>query len=92
VPLAPVFRSTLQERRALDLELVQRPSTQGRAARATEFEFDEIIDIVVREHRPANLVLNKTCRMCGFGGIHHRYAARPRIVVAGERAPRTSGD
>jgi hypothetical protein len=57
VLLAPVFRSTLAEDQRLSIpRLVHDLRHRGRAARETG-SIDEIIEIVVREHRPGDLVL-----------------------------------
>src|SRR4029453_5195451 len=70
VLLAPVFRSTLPEDERLSIpRLVHDLRHLGQSARATE-SIDEIIDIVVREHRPGDLVLIMSNG--GFGGIHPR--------------------
>jgi UDP-N-acetylmuramate: L-alanyl-gamma-D-glutamyl-meso-diaminopimelate ligase len=84
VLLAPVFRSTLPEDERLSIpRLVHDLRRQGRAARATE-SIDEIIDIVVREHRPGDLVLIMSNG--GFGGIHQRLLRALGDRGAGERA------
>jgi UDP-N-acetylmuramate: L-alanyl-gamma-D-glutamyl-meso-diaminopimelate ligase len=70
VLLAPVFRSTLAEDQRLSIpRLVHDLRHRGRAARETG-SIDEIIEIVVREHRPGDLVLIMSNG--GFGGIHER--------------------
>jgi UDP-N-acetylmuramate: L-alanyl-gamma-D-glutamyl-meso-diaminopimelate ligase len=70
VLLAPVFRSTLPEDERLSIpRLVHDLRHRGRAARDTQ-SIDDIIDIVVSEHRPGDLVLIMSNG--GFGGIHHR--------------------
>jgi UDP-N-acetylmuramate: L-alanyl-gamma-D-glutamyl-meso-diaminopimelate ligase len=70
VLLAPVFRSTLPDDQRLSIpRLVHDLRHRGQAARETG-SIDEIIDIVVREHRPGDLVLIMSNG--GFGGIHGR--------------------
>jgi UDP-N-acetylmuramate: L-alanyl-gamma-D-glutamyl-meso-diaminopimelate ligase len=80
VLLAPVFRSTLPEDERLSIpRLVHDLVHRGRAARETG-SIDEIIDIVVSEHRPGDLVLIMSNG--GFGGIHHRL-----LRALGDRTP-----
>ena len=68
VLLAPVFRSTLPEDQRLSIpRLVHDLRHRGRSARETG-SIDEIIETVVREHRPGDLVLLMSNG--GFGGIH----------------------
>jgi UDP-N-acetylmuramate: L-alanyl-gamma-D-glutamyl-meso-diaminopimelate ligase len=70
VLLAPVFRSTLPEDQRLSIpRLVHDLRHRGLAARETA-SVDEIIEIVVREHRTGDLVLIMSNG--GFGGIHGR--------------------
>src|SRR5262249_29480453 len=70
VLLAPVFRSTLPEDQRLSIpRLVHDLRQLGQAARDPG-SIDEIIDIVVREHRSGDLVLIMSNG--GFGGIHQR--------------------
>jgi len=70
VVLAPVFRSSLPEDQRLSVpRLIHDLRRRGQSARETE-SIDEIIDIVVNEHRPGDLVLIMSNG--GFGGIHGR--------------------
>jgi UDP-N-acetylmuramate: L-alanyl-gamma-D-glutamyl-meso-diaminopimelate ligase len=83
VLLAPVFRSTLPEDQRLSISrLVHDLRHRGQAARETG-SIDEIIDIVVREHRKGDLVLIMSNG--GFGGIHGRL-----LRALGDRAPGAS--
>jgi UDP-N-acetylmuramate: L-alanyl-gamma-D-glutamyl-meso-diaminopimelate ligase len=85
VLLAPVFRSTLPEDQRLSIpRLVHDLRHRGRAARETG-SIEEIIDIVVREHRPGDLVLIMSNG--GFGGIHDRLLRTLGNRRAGETAP-----
>jgi UDP-N-acetylmuramate: L-alanyl-gamma-D-glutamyl-meso-diaminopimelate ligase len=68
VLLAPVFRSTLPEEERLSVpRLVRDLGSRGRSAREAG-SVDEIVDIIVREHRPGDLVVIMSNG--GFGGIH----------------------
>jgi UDP-N-acetylmuramate: L-alanyl-gamma-D-glutamyl-meso-diaminopimelate ligase len=68
VLLAPVFRSSLPEDERLSVpRLVHDLRRHGRAAREAG-SLDEIIDTVVREHQPGDLVVIMSNG--GFGGIH----------------------
>jgi UDP-N-acetylmuramate: L-alanyl-gamma-D-glutamyl-meso-diaminopimelate ligase len=70
VLLAPVFRSTLAEDERLSVpRLIDDLRQLGQSARETS-SIDEIVDVLVREHRPGDLVLIMSNG--GFGGIHHR--------------------
>jgi UDP-N-acetylmuramate: L-alanyl-gamma-D-glutamyl-meso-diaminopimelate ligase len=70
VLLAPVFRSSLPEDQRLSIpRLIHDLCRRGQSARETQ-SIDEIIDIVVNEHRPGDLVLIMSNG--GFGGIHGR--------------------
>jgi UDP-N-acetylmuramate: L-alanyl-gamma-D-glutamyl-meso-diaminopimelate ligase len=81
VLLAPVFRSSLPEDQRLSVpRLIQDLRRRGQSARDTE-SIDEIIRIVVSEHRPGDLVLIMSNG--GFGGIHRRL-----LQALGERQSR----
>jgi UDP-N-acetylmuramate: L-alanyl-gamma-D-glutamyl-meso-diaminopimelate ligase len=83
VLLAPVFRSTLPEDQRLSIpRLVHDLRHRGQAARETA-SIDEIIGIVVREHRTGDLVLIMSNG--GFGGIHGRL-----LQALGDRASNVS--
>jgi UDP-N-acetylmuramate: L-alanyl-gamma-D-glutamyl-meso-diaminopimelate ligase len=70
VLLAPVFRSTLPEEERLSVrQLVRDLTDAGQSARETA-SLDDIITIIVREHRPGDLVVLMSNG--GFGGIHQR--------------------
>jgi UDP-N-acetylmuramate: L-alanyl-gamma-D-glutamyl-meso-diaminopimelate ligase len=70
VLLAPVFRSTLPEEERLSVpRLVRDLGSQGRSARETT-SIEQIIDIVVSEHRAGDLVVIMSNG--GFGGIHRK--------------------
>lgn len=70
VLLAPVFRSSLSEAERLSIPgLVHDLAGRGQAARETS-SIDEIVDILVREHRAGDLVVLMSNG--GFGGIHGR--------------------
>jgi len=70
VVLAPVFRSTLPEAERLSVpRLVRDLRRRGQAAREAA-SIDEIVDLVVGEHRPGDVVVLMSNG--GFGGIHGR--------------------
>ena len=70
VLIAPVFRSKLPEAERLSVpRLVSDVRDRGASAREVE-SIDEIIAIVVREHRPGDLVVLMSNG--GFGGIHQK--------------------
>jgi len=67
---APVFRSKLPDAERLSIpQLVQDLRTRGQAARAMD-SIDGIVSVVVREHRPGDLVVLMSNG--GFGGIHQQ--------------------
>jgi UDP-N-acetylmuramate: L-alanyl-gamma-D-glutamyl-meso-diaminopimelate ligase len=68
--IARVFRSTLPEDQRLSVEqLVEDIRRQGRSARTLP-DTDAIIDTLVREHRPGDVILIMSNG--GFDGIHRR--------------------
>ena len=68
--IAPVFRSTLPEAERLSVpELVRDLRARGQSAREAE-SIDDIVDVIVREHRPGDLVVMMSNG--GFGGIHQK--------------------
>ena len=68
--IAPVFRSKLAEGERLSVSrLVSDLNERGTAARAVG-SVDEIIDIIVREHRDHDIAVLMSNG--GFGGIHRR--------------------
>jgi len=70
VLIAPVYRSTLPESERLSVpQLVCDLRARGQSARAAE-SFDEIVDIIAREHRAGDLVVLMSNG--GFGGIHQK--------------------
>jgi UDP-N-acetylmuramate: L-alanyl-gamma-D-glutamyl-meso-diaminopimelate ligase len=70
VVLAPVFRSTLPESERLSIpQLVDDLVGAGQSAHAAP-SIDAIIDMIVRDHRPGDLVVLMSNG--GFGGIHRR--------------------
>jgi UDP-N-acetylmuramate: L-alanyl-gamma-D-glutamyl-meso-diaminopimelate ligase len=70
VVLAPVFRSTLPESERLSVpDLVRDLACRGQSAREAE-SIAEIIAIIVKEHRPGDLVVLMSNG--GFGGIHRK--------------------
>jgi UDP-N-acetylmuramate: L-alanyl-gamma-D-glutamyl-meso-diaminopimelate ligase len=70
VIIAPIFRSTLSESERLSIpRLVSDLRARGQSARSPE-SIDEIVDIIVREHRPGDLVVLMSNG--GFGGIHRK--------------------
>jgi UDP-N-acetylmuramate: L-alanyl-gamma-D-glutamyl-meso-diaminopimelate ligase len=70
VLIAPVFRSTLPEAERLSVpQLVGALNDRGRHAREAG-SIDDIIDAVVREHTPGDLVVLMSNG--GFGGIHQK--------------------
>jgi len=65
-----VFRSTLPGSERLSVgELIEDLRRAGQSARDPA-SLDEILDIIVREHRPGDLVALMSNG--GFGGIHRR--------------------
>ncbi len=70
VLIAPVFRSTLPEAERLSVpQLVRDLAARGQSAREAA-SVDDIISIIVREHRPGDLVVLMSNG--GFGGIHQK--------------------
>jgi UDP-N-acetylmuramate: L-alanyl-gamma-D-glutamyl-meso-diaminopimelate ligase len=70
VLIAPVFRSKLPEAERLSVpELVADLHARGQSARAPE-SLDDIIAVIVREHRAGDLVV--VMSNGGFGGIHQK--------------------
>ena len=68
--IAPVFRSTLPSAERLSVpRLVRDLKARGQSAREAE-SLDEIIQTVVGEHRPGDLVVLMSNG--GFGGIHQK--------------------
>jgi UDP-N-acetylmuramate: L-alanyl-gamma-D-glutamyl-meso-diaminopimelate ligase len=69
VVLAPIFRSQLPESERLSVPQLVRDLTRlGQSARAAG-SVDDIIGVIVREHRPGDFVVIMSNG--GFGGIHH---------------------
>jgi UDP-N-acetylmuramate: L-alanyl-gamma-D-glutamyl-meso-diaminopimelate ligase len=70
VVIAPIFRSTMAEGERLSIpRLIGDLRSRGRPARSPE-SIDQIIDIIVTEHRPRDLVV--VMSNGGFGGIHSK--------------------
>src|SRR5207249_2460178 len=70
VLIAPVFRSKLPESERLSVpQLVEDLNAGGQAARAAE-SIDDILAIIVREHKSGDLVVLMSNG--GFGGIHQK--------------------
>jgi len=70
VLVAPVFRSTLPEAERLSVpRLVRDLNDRGLNAREAD-SIDDIVDGIVREHRPGDLVVLMSNG--GFGGIHQK--------------------
>jgi UDP-N-acetylmuramate: L-alanyl-gamma-D-glutamyl-meso-diaminopimelate ligase len=70
VLLAPVFRSTLPDAERLSIpQLVRDLESRGQRAREAA-SIDDIVSIVVREHRFGDLVVLMSNG--GFGGIHQK--------------------
>jgi UDP-N-acetylmuramate: L-alanyl-gamma-D-glutamyl-meso-diaminopimelate ligase len=70
VLIAPVFRSTLPESERLSVpRLVRALNHNGQSAREPE-SIDAIVDTIVRERRPGDLVV--VMSNGGFGGIHRK--------------------
>src|SRR6185436_748198 len=68
VVFAPVFRSTLPERERLSIpDLVRGLRLEGKAAREAT-SIDQIVELIVNEHRSGDLVVLMSNG--GFGGIH----------------------
>jgi UDP-N-acetylmuramate: L-alanyl-gamma-D-glutamyl-meso-diaminopimelate ligase len=73
VLIAPVFRSTLPEPERLSVsQLVCDLTSAGQDAAEPE-SLDAIVDTVVEQHRPGDLVVLMSNG--GFGGIHKRLLA-----------------
>ncbi len=73
VLIAPVFRSTVPEADRLSVpELIRDLCAAGQSAEAA-VSVDDIIDTIVREHRPGDLAVLMSNG--GFGGIHRRLLA-----------------
>jgi len=82
VILAAVFRSSLPESERLDAtQLVDDLQARGKQARHIP-DIDTIIDTVVREHRPGDVVVLMSNG--GFGGIHGK------LLNALNESPRTA--
>jgi UDP-N-acetylmuramate: L-alanyl-gamma-D-glutamyl-meso-diaminopimelate ligase len=70
VLIAPVFRSTLPDAERLSVPQLVR-DLRGRGTSAHEASsVDDIVDTIVREHRPDDLVVLMSNG--GFGGIHQK--------------------
>jgi UDP-N-acetylmuramate: L-alanyl-gamma-D-glutamyl-meso-diaminopimelate ligase len=70
VLLAPVFRSTLPDDERLSIpHLVRDLESRGQRAREAA-SIDDIVSVVVGEHRPGDLVVLMSNG--GFGGIHQK--------------------
>jgi UDP-N-acetylmuramate: L-alanyl-gamma-D-glutamyl-meso-diaminopimelate ligase len=70
VLIAPLFRSKLPESERLSIpQLVRDVRASGPSARAAD-SIDDIVDTIVREHRPGDLVVLMSNG--GFGGIHQK--------------------
>jgi UDP-N-acetylmuramate: L-alanyl-gamma-D-glutamyl-meso-diaminopimelate ligase len=70
VVIAPIYRSSLPEAERLSIpQLIRDVRAQGQGARAPE-SIDGIIDILVAEHRPGDIVVLMSNG--GFGGIHQK--------------------
>jgi UDP-N-acetylmuramate: L-alanyl-gamma-D-glutamyl-meso-diaminopimelate ligase len=70
VLIAPLFRSKLPESERLSIpQLVRDVRACGPSARAAD-SIDDIVDTIVREHRPGDLVVLMSNG--GFGGIHQK--------------------
>ena len=82
VILAAVFRSSLPESERLDAtQLVDDLQARGKQARHIT-DIDTIVDTVVREHRPGDVVVLMSNG--GFGGIHGK------LLNALNESPRTA--
>jgi len=69
VVFAPIFRSKLPESERLSVpQLVRDLTCLGQSAREAG-SVDDIVGVIVREHRPGDLVVIMSNG--GFGGIHH---------------------
>jgi UDP-N-acetylmuramate: L-alanyl-gamma-D-glutamyl-meso-diaminopimelate ligase len=70
IVLAPVFRSTLPDEVRLSIpRLVDDLRGRGQSARAAG-SIDDIVDTIVHEHRPGDLVVLMSNG--GFGGVHRK--------------------
>jgi UDP-N-acetylmuramate: L-alanyl-gamma-D-glutamyl-meso-diaminopimelate ligase len=70
VLIAPVFRSSLPEAERLSVpQLVRDLTGGGQSAREAE-SLDDIVDTIVTDHRPGDLVVLMSNG--GFGGIHQK--------------------
>jgi UDP-N-acetylmuramate: L-alanyl-gamma-D-glutamyl-meso-diaminopimelate ligase len=70
VIIAPVFRSTLPESERLSIPQLVHDLIHCRQSARSPASIDEIIDIIVREHQPGDLVVLMSNG--GFGGIHRK--------------------
>jgi UDP-N-acetylmuramate: L-alanyl-gamma-D-glutamyl-meso-diaminopimelate ligase len=68
VIIAPVFRSTLPEGERLSIPQLIDDLKCSRLSARNPDSIDHIVDIIVREHRPGDLVVLMSNG--GFGGIH----------------------
>jgi UDP-N-acetylmuramate: L-alanyl-gamma-D-glutamyl-meso-diaminopimelate ligase len=68
--LAPVFRSTLPDHERLSIPRLVHDLGELRQQAREAASIDDIINIIVREHQPGDLVLIMSNG--GFGGIHGR--------------------
>jgi UDP-N-acetylmuramate: L-alanyl-gamma-D-glutamyl-meso-diaminopimelate ligase len=81
VLIAPVFRSTLPEAERLSVpQLVGDLKRRGVSARSPE-SLDGIIDSVLKEHQPGDLVVLMSNG--GFGGIHQKLLRALEAAGAG---------
>jgi UDP-N-acetylmuramate: L-alanyl-gamma-D-glutamyl-meso-diaminopimelate ligase len=81
VLIAPVFRSTLPEAERLSVpQLVGDLKRRGVSARSPD-SLDGIIDAVLKEHQPGDLVVLMSNG--GFGGIHQKLLRALEAAGAG---------
>jgi UDP-N-acetylmuramate: L-alanyl-gamma-D-glutamyl-meso-diaminopimelate ligase len=70
VLIAPVFRSTLPDAERLSVPQLVRDLKAGGTPAREAASVDDIVDTIVREHRPDDLVVLMSNG--GFGGIHQK--------------------
>ncbi len=70
VLIAPLFRSRLPEADQLSVSKLVRDLNHGGTHARETHSVDEIIDVIVREHRPNDLIVIMSNG--GFGGIHKK--------------------
>jgi UDP-N-acetylmuramate: L-alanyl-gamma-D-glutamyl-meso-diaminopimelate ligase len=73
VLIAPIFRSTLPEGERLSVDQLVADLTRARQSARAASSVDDIVETIVREHRPGDLVVIMSNG--GFGGLHRKLLA-----------------